>query len=170
MQVMKHIIAFFLFAAISISNSNAQANLYKLHSLFIYNFTKHIQWQQTSGNFTIGVYGSDIAFDVIKENLGTKRVWSNTINVIKVNSGTEAANCQLIYAPKSNRNKIISLIESVNLTNKLFVTEDDLIEFGAQICFFLKGNRLNFKISENRCKQNGLKVSSALLSLGTSVD
>lgn len=170
MRVMRHFIFLLVFAFLSVSNSNGQANIYKLHSLFIYNFTKHIQWQQSSGSFTIGVYGSDIAMTVLKENLGTKKVWDQPINFVKVSSAADVSNCHLIYAPKSNKGKIISLIEEGNASNKLFVTEDDLIEFGAQISFFLKGDRLNFKISKNKCEQSGLKVSSALLTLGTSAD
>lgn len=170
MQLTKHILLYLIFVAISVTTSSAQTNIYKLHSLFIYNFTKHIQWQQSSGAFTIGVYGSDIAMNVLKENLGTKKVWNEPINFIKVNSEADVSNCHLIYAPKSNKNKIISLIEAGNASNRLFVTEDDLIDFGAQISFFLKEDRLNFKISKNKCEQNGLKVSSALLTLGTSAD
>lgn len=151
--------------------ASAQSNIYKLHSLFIYNFTKHIQWAQESGAFTIGVYGSTTAYNVLKENLGDKRVWGQPLNLIEINDASEASKCQLIYAPKSNKNKIISLLESMDMKNKLFVTEDDdLIEFGAQISFFLKANRLNFKIDKSKLESNGLKVSSALLSLGTPVE
>ena len=149
---------------------NAQSNIYKLHSLFIYNFTKHIQWQQGAGNFTIGVYGSDIAYQVLEENLSSKRVWSQPINLVKLSDNSSTANCHLIYAPKSNKNKIISLIEATDPNNKLIVTEEDMVEFGAQISFFLKEDRLNFKISKDKCESSGLKVSSALLTLGTVVE
>ncbi len=167
---MRHLVIIFIVAVAFSFTAEAQSNVYKLHSLFIYNFTKHIQWQQGSGAFTIGVYGSDIAYDVLEESLKNKRVWNQEINLIKINDGSNASNCHLIYAPKSNKNKIISLIEGSDKKNKLFVTEDDMLEFGAQISFFLKENRLNFKISKNQCEANGLKVSSALLSLGTQVD
>ena len=152
------------------SHTMAQSNVYKLHSLFIYNFTKHIQWQQGTGSFTIGIYGSDIAYKVMEENLANKRVWSQPINLVMLSDNSNTANCHLIYAPKSNKNKIISLIESVDPKNKLIVTEEDMLEFGAQISFYLKESRLNFMISKDKCEANGLKVSSALLTLGTIVD
>ncbi len=170
MKLTKWFLMGFLVLGISGSEVFGQANVYKLHSLFIYNFTKHIQWQETGGSFTIGVYGNDIAMNVLKENLENKKVWNQAINIVKVSSESDVTNCHMVYAPKSNRNKIISLIESANASNKLFVTEDDLIDFGAQISFFLKEDRLNFKISKNKCEQNGLKVSSALLTLGTQID
>lgn len=167
---MKRYALLFILFTIFTGEISAQSNLYKLHSLFIYNFTKHIQWQQTSGAFTIGVYGSDIAYQVLKENLGAKRVWNQPINLVKLEDGSSISNCQLVYAPKSNKAKIISLIETANKTNTLIVTEEEMFEFGAQICFYLKENRLNFKISKSKCEAHGLKVSSALLTLGTQVD
>jgi hypothetical protein len=40
------------------ANAN-DTNLYKMHSLFLYNFTKHIQWSNAEGEvFTIGVYNN----------------------------------------------------------------------------------------------------------------
>ena len=152
------------------TQSYAQTNIYKLHSLFIYNFTKHIQWHQGAGSFTIGVYGNDIAYKVLEENLSAKRVWNLPISLVKLSDGSNASNCHIIYAPKSNKNKIISFIESVDNKNKLIITEEDMMEFGAEISFFLKEDRLNFKISKSKCEANGLKVSSALLTLGTNVD
>lgn len=151
-------------------NIQAQSNLYKLHSLFIYNFTKHIQWSEQAGAFTIGVYGSDNALNTLKSSLGSKKVWDQPIKFVKVNSAADVASCQLVYAPKSNKNEIVSLIEDSQKSDKLFVTEDDLIDLGANISFTLKGDRLNFKISKNKCEANGLKVSSSLLSLGTVVE
>ena len=167
---MKRIILLFLLAAIFSISAYSQSNVYKLHSLFIYNFTKHIEWKQSGSEFTIGVYGSDIAYDVLKESLANKRVWNQPINLIKLEDGSNISRCQLVYAPKSNKNKIVSLLEASNHNNVLIVTEDEVFEFGGQICFYLKENRLNFKISKKLCEEDGLKVSSALLSLGTQID
>jgi len=169
MILLRYLFTIMFFACMMI-NVQAQSNIYKLHSLFIYNFTKHIQWPQDGGSFTIGVYGSDIALNSLKSSLGTKKVWNQPINFVKIESAGDAASCHLIYAPKSNRSKIVSLIEDSQKSSKLFVTEDDLIDSGANISFMLKGNRLNFKISKDKCEANGLKVSSSLLSLGTVVD
>ncbi len=44
----------------------AQSNVYKLHSLFIYNFTKHIQSNVVGDKFIIGVFCSQNALKEIK--------------------------------------------------------------------------------------------------------
>jgi hypothetical protein len=154
----------------SSQQSYGQSNFYKLHALFLYNFTKHIQWNGVGETFRIGVYASDNAVKVLKESLAGKKYGSKTIEVITVNNTSEVNNCQLIYLPKSNKGKIAGLVEASNKSNRLFVSEDDMIADGVSISFVIKESRLNFKISKSRVDQAGLKVSSALLSLGEVVD
>ena len=167
----KRIVTFSIFLSVLTGgHAMAQENIYKLHSLFLYNFTKHIQWNNVDGDFTIGVFGNDIALNVVKENLANKKFGDKNIRVIRVAGLGDVKASQLLYAPKSNKIKIIDLISQSDLSNTLVVTEDDLIKEGADISFFISGTRLNFKISKNQIEANGLKVSSALLSLGENAD
>jgi hypothetical protein len=63
--------------AIGISDAFSQGdNLYRMQSLFLYNFTKHVKWEQKNGeSFTIGIYGNAAALSEIEKNLGSKMVW-----------------------------------------------------------------------------------------------
>jgi hypothetical protein len=163
-----------LFALVMIcasqGNSFAQTNVYKLHALFIYNFTKHFQWTTVGDVFTIGVYGSESAMKEIKANLLDKKFSSKEIRVINV-AGTGDANiCQIVYMPKSSKAKVLSLFESATKQNVLFVSEDDLILDGFPVSFVIKDEKLTFKISKKNLDPTGLKVSSALLSLAEVVD
>ena len=158
---------FFIFTE---NQAFAQESIYKLHSLFIYNFTKHVQWENVTGDFTIGVFGNDIALKVLKENLTNKKFGDKNIRIIPIAGLGDVKVCQMVYAPKSNQSKIIDLISQGNFDNTLVVTEDDLIKNGADISFFISGTRLNFKISKKNIEAKGLKVSSSLLSLGQVVD
>jgi len=164
------VVIFLLFWGMNIHSASAQTNFYKLHSLFIYNFIKNIQWQNVGDKFIIGVYGSDNALKVLKENLKNKKMGSKDIEIIKVNSPAAANNCEVIYAPKSNKTKIINLIDNSNPKGKLFVTEDDLIKNGASISFVIQNSKLRFKINKSKIDDAGLKISSSLLSLGIVVN
>ena len=163
-------VVFLLLQSIGVFQASAQSNFYKLHSLFIYNFVKNIQWQNVGDKFLVGVYGSDNAMKVLKENLAGKRSGSKDIEIVKVNSPADVNNCQVVYAPKSNKTKIMDLIESSNQSGKLFVTEDDLTSNGADISFVIQSSKLKFKINKNSIDASGLKVSGALLSLGIVVN
>jgi len=130
MKLFKIIFAIVFFWLIGNDAVHAQSNIYKLHSLFITNFTKHVQWNDIGDSFTIGVYGSANALKEIKANFTGKKFSGKDIIVISVSGIGEANACQLIYMPKSNKNKILNIFEDADKNNTLFVSEDDLIENG----------------------------------------
>ena len=148
----------------------AQENFYKFHALFIYNFTRHVQWPDVGTTFKVGVFGSDNATMVLKENLANRKYRDKSIEVVNVRNSKDAAACQILYAPKSNRSDIVQLLDAIAGRSILTVTEDDMIDMGACISFVLKGTRLNFRISKKKVEERGLLASAALLSLGEIVD
>jgi hypothetical protein len=148
----------------------AQQNYYKFHALFIYNFTKHIQWPNVGSSLRVGVFGSESAINVLKANISNRKYGDKPIEIVKVSNSTEAARCNILYAPKSNKTKITELLENSTGRSILTVTEDDLIDMGACISFIIKGARLNFKINKQRIESEGMKVSAALISLGELVE
>lgn len=150
--------------------ADAQSNIYKLHSLFMYNFTKHIQWNNVGDKFTIGVYGSENVLNEVKKNFAGKMFSGKEIRIINVVGVGDANASQMVYAPKSNKNKILSMFESADKKNTLFVSEDDLVNMGFPISFILKGAKLGFKVSKKNLEASGLKISSSLLSLAEIVD
>jgi hypothetical protein len=154
-----------------LSSGGAQdmRSLYKIESLFLYNFTKHIKWEEGANSvFTVGVYGNNKAYEEMKTNLGNKMAWGNKINVKQISSPAEAKECQIVFMPKSNSNKVSNFISQCDYTNTLLVTEEDFMEQGAGISFVLVNSKLSFKINKARLQESGLKVSNSLLSLGIS--
>lgn len=150
--------------------SCAQGNVYKIHSLFMYNFTKHIQWTEIGEVFTIGVYGSDIALKEVKENFSGKKYSGKEFRVINIAGIGDLNTSDLVYMPKSNKNKILNLFEEADKNNTLFVSEDDLTAYGFPISFILINNKLSFKVSKSNLDNAGLKISSSLLSLAEVAD
>ncbi len=165
------LIGAFIMAFCGMSEVFSQAsNLYKVQSLFLYNFSKHVKWENSGKEtYTIGVYGNTAAFKEIKKNLGAKMIWGKNINVIEINSTAEIKNCHMAYIPKSNKKKILEFIGGAELSNTLLVTEDDLMDKGAAISFVFEQSKMKFKISKTKIEAAGLKVSSTLISIGISV-
>ncbi len=168
LRIMSVIAFVLLFSGISDSFSQT-SSAYKIQSLFLYNFTKHVKWSNTETTFTVGIYGNAKAFSEIKENLQSKMVWGKKINVIEISSSNELSKCHIAYMPKSNKKKIIDIVEASDLSNTLLVTEGDLMNDGAAISFVFKESKMKFKISKTKIEQVGLKVSSSLLSIGIAV-
>ena len=158
-------------AVIGISKAFSQeSNVYRIQSFFLYNFTKHLKCEGAEGStFTIGIYGNSLAYNEIRDNLGEKMVWGKKVNIIQINSPEEVSKCHIAYMPKSNKKKVVDLINASNSTNTLIVTEDDLVSDGAAISFVFLDQKMNFKISKDKIEQSGMKVSSSLLSIGIPV-
>lgn len=146
-----------------------QQAMYKIQSLFLYNFTKHVKWSgQENEAFTLGVYGNSTAFEVIKANIGSKLAWGKQINVVRIQNPGDVQNCHLVYMPRHKTTKIIELIDQCDFTNRLLVTEEDLLDYGAAISFVVIDSKLNFKINKSSLEAAGLKVSNSLVSLAAS--
>ena len=158
-------------AFVGISEAFSQAtNVYRVQSLFLYNFTKHVKWENTeSATFTVGIYGNTKAYSEIKTNLETKKAWGKYIEIIEIVSPADLVKCHIAYMPKSNKEKILDLIDASDLSNTLLVTEDDLMNDGAAISFVFEQSKMKFKISKTKIEQVGLKVSSSLISIGIPV-
>lgn len=164
------IVLIFSVSSFIFQQAQAQTNIYRLHALFLYNFTKHVQWSEVGDQFTVGVFGNPLALQEIKKSFTGKKFAGKDIRVINVAGLGDVKVSDLVYVPKSNKSKALNIFEDSDNTNTLFVSEDDYIQYGYPISFFVKGDKLGFKISKNSIESVGLKVSSSLLSLGTVVD
>lgn len=145
-------------------------NIYRMHSLFLYNFTKHVKWEGSeSSQFVIGIFENSTAYHEIKSNLGSKKVWGKDIKIIEISSSSDISNCHIAFIPKSNKKRVVEMINGATMDNTLLVTEDDLVDAGAAISFVFQQSRMNFKISKEKIEQSGLKVSNSLISIGIPV-
>jgi hypothetical protein len=157
----------FIFLTFGVSTVNAQANIFKVQSLFLYNFVKNIKWENIDQEFVIGVYGNTTAYNEVNASLNSKNVNGVKFRIVNVNSVDDAKKCQLLYLPKSNRSKLVDLLSEASQPNMLIVTEENMISEGASISFEMKDSKLNFIINKQKIEENGLKVSSALMAMGT---
>ena len=147
-------------------NMLAQQSITKMHSLYLYNFIKNIQWQNVGNTYVIGVYASNTTVEGIKAVLGTRNFNGKTFEIKKISSPSQVSNCHVVFVSSANSSIIKRIKESANLANTLVVSEKGQLNNGASIAFVLENAKLRFKINEAACKASGLKVSKALLALG----
>ncbi len=155
---------------IIVINSFSQDERFK--ALFIYNFTKYIEWPAINGNdFKIGVIGNADVANELNGIASKMKVGLRSINIITAKSAYEVNDCQIIYISHSDIAELPKLTNKAKLNNILIITETpNSCKQGAGINFVSKNGTLHFEISKINIENDGLKVSSTLLSLGIVVN
>ena len=150
------VIALFFFA-----EAQAQVSTRKLEAIYMYNFTKYINWQHAGGaGHTIGVWEESEVASELEANLKNK----GTITVKVIKTAAEAKECEIVYLPKTKSRQLNALMSAAG-NDVLIVTEEDLAAEGASVSFVLDGSKLRFKINQGALDKAGLQASSSLLSL-----
>lgn len=145
---------------------------YKYHSVFIYNFTKYVQWPPTSAqnsSFVIGVLGNSPMMGELEKLMTKKNVGNLPIVVKKISNISEAIACQAVFIPSHKSSQFDSdpLLRTKPI---LFITETDgLGKKGSHINFVIQDGKIRFELNQTSILEAGLKVSSQLSSLASTV-
>jgi hypothetical protein len=161
-----------LLSFISFIGWTANAQNEKFKALFIYNFTKHVEWNanKKSRDFIIAVYGSPELYASLKMIADTKTVGKQNIKVIKVNSPDEIDDCHIFYVAPTKANKVEDIKSHFRSKQVLIIGDKPgLIKAGAGINLVTVDGKQKFEISKTNIEERGLDVSNALLSLGISL-
>jgi hypothetical protein len=159
---MKKTFVLFLFV-LSFSISHGQN--YKLHSLFIFSFTRYVQWPEShnQGDFEIVVLGDSPLTDELKTMAQAKKVGDRSIKVSKINSIADLKKCHILFIPSSKSPQIAEILEKVSNQPILVVTEEiGLGAKGSNINFITKDGKLAFELNQNTLTRQNLKVSNEL--------
>ncbi len=143
----------------------------KMQALFIYNFSKLIEWPNSveSNNFKIGVFGSHDAYEEINGLLKGKQTGPKNIQIEYYNTLNEIINCHILFLPDVKVEIMLSIIEKFKEKPILIVTNTPgMIERGADINFKTVEGKQSYEISSKNIKSHNLIVSSKLVGLGIS--
>lgn len=141
-------------------------------ALFIYNFTKHVEWPKgkINGKFIIGVFGNSPVFDKLTVILKDRRIKDKEVEVKRINSSDQVEACDLVFIAKSDNDKLKEINEKADCYGVLIITEErDMAKKGSCINIIRQDERLKFEINDNAIKKEGLKISSQLYELAVIV-
>lgn len=152
-----------LFSAALILFCNlAYAQNYKQYTLFIYSFTKYIQWPEASnqGDFEIHILGESPLYDDLKTMAQLKKVGDRTIKLVKINSPAEIKKCNILFVPADKSDKLQEVLQKVNTQSILVITEQPgLGAQGSCVNFITKDNKLTFELNQAALNKQSLKAS-----------
>ena len=152
-------------------NGNIDTNA-KIKAVFIYNFTKYIEWPQAykEGEFTIGIIGETPLYSELIKMTETKKVANQTLEVKKFTSPNDVTKCHILYVSRDKSQSLNDVIKKVKNNSTLLVTEENgLVDKGSGINFIIKDNRQKFELNKSNVEKYKLKVSSNLEALAFTV-
>ena len=160
--------ASFLLVFVAMSLSPAIAQNYKMHSVFIYSFTRYVQWPDNynQGDFEIMVLGDSPILEELKAMAQAKKVCDRPIKITKIKEPSEIRKCNILFVPTSRSAEIAAVMEKINTQSILVVTEEPGLALkGSDINFIIKDGKLAFELNQASVNKQGLKVSNELTRL-----
>ena len=163
---------FLFIISLSILSLGARAQNERIKALFIYNFTKYIEWPAAykQGDFIIAVVGETAVFDQLVTNTATRKVATQSIVVKKYNKPKEVERCNILYMAHDKAGTIKEAVERIKDWNTLLITDSapsGNLEFGLN--FVNTEGKQTFEVNTSFLDQKKLGYNQELLRLGVKV-
>lgn len=145
------------------------AQEYKYHPIFIYNFSKYIEWPADKANqdFVISVVGNAGAYRQMLDIMEKKKSIKNRPLVVKqCKSIDEVGQSDVVFVTKYEKVDSDLLKQKLRKEGTLVITEHEgLAANGSHINFIIENSKIGFELNSASAENSGLKVSSSLASL-----
>jgi len=158
-----------LLAFVLLSVSVLRAQNYQLHSVFVFSFTRYVQWPDESnqGDFEIQVLGDSPIVAELKKMSESKKVGDRTIKVTKLGASDDIKKCHILFVPADKSAQLAEILAKIGNSPTLVVTEQTGIGAkGSAINFIEKDGKLAFEINQAALNKQRLKASNELLRYG----
>jgi hypothetical protein len=145
----------------------------RFKSLFVFNFTKNIEWPSDyrEGSFVITVLGNSTMYAELQSNVKGKQVGKQTIEVTQVSNISRINKCNMLYIPVQQSNLLEAVQKYLIGKPTLIVTEKKgLVLEGADINISQVDGKLQFEMQPKQMEAKKLKVNKTLLNLAIIYD
>src|SRR6478609_9478289 len=162
------LISLVLLKAILLSSTSLLAQSYQLHSVFLYSFTRYVQWpeEMNKGDFDILVLGDSPITPELKKMADLKKVGDRAIKVYHIKEAAEIRKCNILFIPADKSQQLPDILTKVGTSSILVVTEQEgLGAKGSGINFITKEGKLAFEMKQAAMAKQKLKASTELTRL-----
>ena len=169
------VVALASLALIPASAAQTPSLEYAIKATFLYKFVPFVEWpagafETPQSPVVICVLGNDPVAALIDSAIADQRVEQRALTVRHLDAVRRDSGCHLLYVAASNAESAEQAIASVRGTPVLTVTDSARVAGPAGIITFeIVENRVGFDIDDAAAAQNGLTISSKLLSLARRV-
>ena len=150
-------------AMLTIQTRTVSAQEDKYKAMFIYNFTKSVEWpaSELKGDFVICVVNQGDMLEQMKALFNGKMVGNSPISVVGVKNIDEAPECQILYLPssESKADKMGSAVEKFGNAATLIVSDNaGALENGSCINFVMVDDKIKYEINKKAIEDRNMKV------------
>ncbi len=164
-----------LLFAVSSVLAEQKPNEYQVEAAYLYNFGRFVEWPAKgtttkSDAFTICVLGEDPFGQALDATFAGATIENKSVVARRISSPNDSTDCQILFLSSSEANRLNKIIESLNKT--AILTVSDMPQFskrGGMIQFVLEGSRVRFEVNLSATQKAGLTLSSELLKVATVV-
>jgi hypothetical protein len=142
---------------------------YRAQTIYIYNFTKYIQWPEdyNTGDFVIGVVGETGLVQELQKLAQEKTVNGRPI-VIKRYASLEQMDrrCSILYLAYDSSNLLSSVLQKTDGSSTLVITQKDgLGRVGSLINFVSVNGKPKFEINVGALEKGKLRCAQQLMTI-----
>ena len=166
-------ICLIVFGLVFVIHNVANAQDDKFKALFLYNFTKYMEWPEVkkTGDFKIGVLGSSSITNELKNFTAKKMVGSQKIVVEEILAIEDCPKYNIVFVPTRVSARTAEITKMVANKGVLVVTDKQGMAAAASGINFIKlDGQQTFEISVKHIHEQGVTAAKSLLSLGVTVD
>jgi hypothetical protein len=164
---MKKLILMVFIILFSFVSYSQEASFEKAECLFIYNFTRYIEWNNVNTEFVIGVLDDYSVYNELIVYTSNKYVKSYKITIKKINSIDEIQNIQILIIGRKSRSKCEEIKKIADNSQILTInTGDDNITDYSCIGFRMVDDKMKFTLHKKNVISAKLQMLASLEKMG----
>lgn len=145
---------------------------YNVKAAFLYKFGSYVEWPATAfatatSPLNVCVIGTAEPFiSTLEKVVSTESINGRNVVVRPVKTVVKENGCHILYIDASENSRAAEITESIRGSSVLTVSNEGS---SGIIDFVIANNRVRFNIDDEAAAQNGLTISSKLLSVALKV-
>ena len=155
----------------SAEGQSEQPSEYQLKAAFLFNFTKFVEWPDSSfedpqAPIVLGIIGDDPFGDNLARIIAGQKVQGRSLVIRKERWGDDLRRCHVLFVSASEHEHSARILGSVQSANVLTVSDvEGFAEAGGVIEFVTQEKRVRFIVNLDAATQSKLRLSAKLLAL-----
>ncbi len=148
---------------------------YQLKAAFLANFAKFVEWPahsfpEGSAPVQMAIVGDDPFGRDLDDTIRGKLLQGHPMVVKRVHWRDDLTGFHIAFISASDRSHLAEILQRLESASVLTVSDiDGFCAAGGVIAFVMADERIRFEVNVDAAQRRGLKISSKLLSLATTV-